>query len=68
MSRLVIACNFHTLKGLCEVRLGPRFCFDKEKPLKVFKMKQFHDYLLNITKETFVFYFLLPAPHFPPPP
>lgn len=33
MSKLVIASIFHALKGLCQVKLGPRFCFDREKPL-----------------------------------
>lgn len=53
MSKLVIACNFHALKGLCQVKLAHRFCFDTEKALKVLKMKHCHDYLFSIPMETF---------------
>lgn len=53
MSKLVIACNFHALKGPWQVKLGLRFCFHTEKPLKVLKLKHFHDYLFNSPMGTF---------------
>jgi len=59
MSKLVTACIFHALKGLCQVKLGPRFCFDEKKSLKVLKMKHFHDYLFNIPMGIFFFFFSL---------
>lgn len=59
MSKLVIVWNFHALKGLCQVKLGPRFCFDKEKPVKVLKMKHYHDYLSSIPMGIFFPFFPL---------
>lgn len=58
MSKLVTVRNFQTLKGLHQVKLDPIFCFDKEKPLKLLKMKHFHDYLFNVPMGTFSFFFL----------
>lgn len=57
MSKLVTACSFHALKGPCQVKLGHRFYFDKEKPLKVLKIKHFHDYAFNIPMGSFSWFF-----------